>query len=322
MNKNIMIVLAGGFLIAILVAMLVQASLSSSKKKQTVVKKEPKVEIILAAKNMKVGTELTEEHMKWQKWPKEAVFPGAIVREDGKKVTEMLAGRVTRNFVEGEPIPKAATIEEVKENFLAATLEKGHRAYSIKVNSQAMVSGFVGPGDYVDILLTYKFRESISDNFSSGNVEADTYVSSTIDKYATEIIMENVKVLAVDQKANKKQDKAQVGKTITVELNRKGVEILALAQEVGNLSLALRGLGDDEVTGVTRIADNQVTTDYRLIGLDDEILNKLKMLHGQGSSPADLAVVPTMQFQNNSGQDSQIVRIYRGDAVQSLPVAQ
>ena len=120
MNRNVMIVLAGGFLIAILVALLVQASLSGSKKEQKVAETREisMVKIIVASKDLKVGLELSEESMKWKDWPESAVFPGAVVREEGKKTTEMIEGKLIRPILEGEPITDSAILSGAQKNFI------------------------------------------------------------------------------------------------------------------------------------------------------------------------------------------------------------
>src|SRR5689334_23209060 len=121
MNRNVMIVLGGGFLIAVLVALLVQASLGS-KKKQEPVKEEPRVQIVVAAADLPVGTELTEANIKYQEWPATGIFPGAIKREGDKKALDMVSGRLLRPLAAGEPVVKSALVKDTEGNFIAASL--------------------------------------------------------------------------------------------------------------------------------------------------------------------------------------------------------
>lgn len=303
MNRNVMIVLAGGFLIAVLVALLVQASLSGGKKEEPVVlKEEPKVQILVASKDLKVGAELSDKNMKWQDWPKNAVFPGAVEREDDKKPSESLIGRLRQNVSEGQPITDAVLVN-AQGNFLAANLREGMRAVSVSITAPGIVSGFVGPGDYVDILLTY--RRSLSYPSMAGP-EVDETIQENVNNLATETIMQNVKVLAVDQSAGQDDEGgAKVGKTVTLEVDYAGAETLAIAAQMGTLNLALRRLGDEKV--VVGAEKPPVTTDARITNLYGDVLN--------------LIVDPPAEGENSTGKKSRFVRIYRGDEVEQLSVS-
>lgn len=295
MNRNVLIVLAGGFLIAVLVALLVQATLSGGEKEEeVVVKEEPKVQIIVAAAPLSRGDTLNEENIKWQDWPKSAVFEGAVVREGDLSPLDMLSGRLRRDVAKGEPVMNTAVFPE-DSNLLSVNLEPGLRAFSIDVKASDMVAGFVGPGDHVDIMLTY--RETVSYN-GPRNPMIDAVLQNTVDSLATETIMENVKVLAVDQAAARGEGAARIGKTVTLEVDRKGAEVLALADEIGDLSLALRGVGDDRILGRSKY----ITTDERVVNLFEEVQTML------------------MKMQNAPSQKPKIVRIYSGGSVEELAV--
>ncbi|MCB1556398.1 MAG: Flp pilus assembly protein CpaB [Alphaproteobacteria bacterium] len=296
MNRNIVIVLIGGVLIAVLVAVLVQASLGGGAKKQeaVIVDALPKVQIVVAAKKLAMGTALNETNMKWQDWPKEAVFSGAIVRSGNKKVSDMIEGRLIRPVAEGEPIVKTALVDE-KGNFMAALLKPGMRAVAVDMKAAGMAGGFIGPGDFVDVLLTYKS----SIRYKGKNPVVDATIEKNIDKLATETIIENVRVLAVDQAAVRDEESVKVGKTVTLEVDQKGAEVLALAGEMGDLSLSLRRLGDNSVPS----QKGPVTTDARLTNIFDEVYQEM------------------VQVEKNSGQMADIVKIYNGASVQELPVS-
>lgn len=300
MNRNVMIVLAGGFLIAVLVALLVQASLSGGKKEPEpiVLKEEPKVQIIVASKDLRIGDELSDDNMRWQEWPKNAIFPGAVVREEDKKPSESISGRLRRAIKEGEPIVDAALIKE-QGNFMAASLNPGMRAFSINVSPAGMVSGFVSPGDYVDIILTY--RRSVNFPTMAGPDVEET-IDEHMDNMATETILQNVKVLAVDQNPGGGEDDeagAQLGKTITLEVDYKSAEVLAMATQMGTMTLTLRRLGDEHIYNTA-----EVTTDARITHIYQDILGHV--------------IDPNAQ--NKTGNASRFVRIYRGDQVESLSV--
>jgi pilus assembly protein CpaB len=281
MNKNILIVLGGGFLVAIVVAMIVQASFGG--------KSDDSVKILVASKPAKVGDSVTEANFKWQDWPKDSVFDGAIQQEDKKKkISEVANGKLRRDMSVGEPLLRSALSAPGRGNVLAAAMEPGMRAMAIKVSAQSMVGGFISPGDRVDVIMTYQVKMS---------GDAKESAAMTIDKYASQTILENVKVLAIDQSFRKEDDKAKVGRTVTLEVDTATAEKLVLASEMGELSLTLRALGDDQTANKTK---RNVTTDVQVSSLLQE-LGKIK---------------------KSSGGKSNIVRVYNGQDVQNVTVRQ
>lgn len=275
MNKNVLIVLAGGFLIALLVAIIVQASFGS--------KGDGSLEVLVAAKALQTGASVTDDNFKWQPWPEDSVFDGAIVREKNQKVEEAAKGRLRRDMSPNEPLVQAALTAAGKGNVLAASMEPGMRAVAIKVSAQAMVGGFIGPGDRVDVVVTYKVH------LGSASEVAEEKVS----KHASETVLENVRVLAIDQAARKEDDKAKVGRTVTLEVDGKGAEKIALASEMGELSLSLRALGD-----TSKLDKNESTTDVELSSVLREV----------------------SELKKNSSANAGIVRIYSGDIVENISV--
>lgn len=296
MNKNILIVLAGGFVIAILVAVLVQASLSGTE--QTPVLPEAKVQVLVAAADLKPGHVLVAEDMRWQDWPEGAVFGGAIVRKGEEVPLDVLSGKLARAVAVDEPLLKSAVVPEEGVQ-LSANLPKGMRAVSLEVKAHTMVGGFVIPGDYVDVILTY----SIKIQADRDDKQAQQVIAENIFKYATETVLHNVKVLAVDQTADRgeEEDLAKVGKTVTIETNQRGAEIIALAQKMGTLTLSLRGLGDDSVAKTENLP---TVTDARLSKIYEEIYAQYLDKRGD----------------NISGVSGGTVRIYSGDNVSNAPV--
>jgi pilus assembly protein CpaB len=291
MNKNVLIVLGGAVLVAVLVAFLVQISLGGKKSTP-----ESKVEVLVASKNLGIGTELKPDSVRWQAWPEDSVFPGAVIREGDKDAGEALKGRLARDIASGEPVLKSALLGESKGNFVAASLEPGMRAVAIEVSAASMVGGFIGPGDFVDVILTYKNSVEIE---SEDDPEVKKMVAMNLDKLATETVLQNVKVLAVDQKAKRPEDeeKIKVGKTVTLSVTAHDAERLALATEMGTLTLALRSVGDE-----AQIVKNwETTSDARLINVDNEIFTEYK------------------KMQKDSGINPNIVRIYSGSSVEQVP---
>ena len=285
MNKNILVVLGGAILAAVLVAMLVQVTLGGKKTATS-----EGVEVLVAAKELRKGTELGEGDLIWKKWPENAVFRGAIVRKDNKKKpNEVLKGRLDRSFSEGEAVVRTAVLSG-KGNVVVARLEPGERAVSIKVNAAAMVAGFIAPGSYVDVILTYKKRISIDDDAQA----VSEIIARNLDKLASETILENVRVLAVDQKAElNEEDKIKVGKTVTLAVSIQAAEKLALASEMGDITLAMRGVGDETINEAS-----PATTDARMSSIDDEIFAEYELM------------------KEKNDMSSTVIKVYHGDEVE------
>jgi len=262
MNKNVVIVLVGGFLVAILVAVLVQASLGGKAEDNGGVK----TEVLVAARDLPLGTNLASGDLKWQTWPGQP-FTGAIVREKDQKPEDALTGRLTARVAADQPVLSSYTFKEGRGNIVAATLEKGMRAVAIPVAANTMAGGFVSPGDYVDVILTHRVH---TDGSSS---EAKMLVN----EYASETILKNVKVLAVDQEAARDEDSAKIAKTVTVEVNTAGAEKVALASKMGDMTLSLRGLGDDSDKNTS-----EATTDIQA----SRVMQNLAIMENGGTGGA------------------------------------
>ncbi|MGB4106504.1 MAG: Flp pilus assembly protein CpaB [Alphaproteobacteria bacterium] len=281
MNKNVVIVLGGALVVAVVVALLVQIMVGG--KKETGVQ-EARVEVLVAAKDLGIGRELKEGDIAWQSWPQALVVPGTLVREKDQKPMDVMKGRLARNIGKGELMMKTALLGESKGNFVAASLDPGMRAVAISVKAASMVGGFIGPGDYVDVIMTYKATIDTDDDSSS----VQRMIDMSIKKKATETILQNVKVLAVDQAAQRPEDeKVKVGKTVTLALGMADAEKLALAGSIGELTLALRGIGDNKIVQ----KDWEIVSDARLINIDNEVLTQyVKMKKGAGISSDSMRI--------------------------------
>lgn len=288
MNKNVLIVLAGGFLVAILVAVLVNASLSGSKSKPATASGEDAVftEVLVASKDLAIGRDVSSSDMKWQSWPENALFPGAIIREGEEAAEDIVSGRLSQPVAEGQPLLRAYFVKESQGNFMAAVLAPGMRAVGVSVKAETMAGGFIGPGDYVDVILTYTVRIRDRENIQ---------IMNTISEFASETLIENVRVLAVDQKSQRDEDKANVGRTVTLEVTSAQAEQLALASEMGDITLSMRSLGDKK-----SVADGNMTTDVK----STKILKNLAKIQSSGSGAAG------------------IVRVYNGQEVENVTVRQ
>ena len=290
MNKNVLIVLAGAVLVAVLVAVMVQVMMGG---KEEPVVQEAKVNVLVAAKDLKIGRELSDGDVRWQPWPKTSLFPGAVRQLEGQAAKDALEGRLARDVAKGEPVMKTALLGASKGNFVAASLEPGMRAMAIEVKAHSMVGGFVGPGDFVDVILTY--NETIRTNDTDPNIQ--NMLELNLENTATETILQNVKVLAVDQSAERpKEDKIKPGKTVTLAVSVQDSERLTLAADVGELNLVLRGVGDDAIVEKKW----PTVSDARLTNMGDEIFEEFA------------------RIKKESGAYSNTVRIYNGNTVEAV----
>ncbi len=296
MNKNVLIVLAGGFVVAILVAVLVQASLGGGKKD---VEEGPKTQVLVAAQDIAIGKELAVGDLKWQEWPGQP-FAGAIVRKAEETPEDVIKGRMVQKVSIGQPILSTYTFKEGKGNVVAATLNKGMRAVALPVKAETMAGGFISPGDYVDVILTYDLKVERSD----ATIETASFLRDKV----SETILKKVKILAVDQEASREQDEAKVARTVTLEVDAKGAEKLALSADMGDITLALRGIGDEADTEQSMTTDIEMSKAMQNIvriktggssGGPVRIYNGAQVLQMQ---PRGVVTVMGQTEQNNSGQ--------------------
>src|SRR5204863_736150 len=152
----------------------------------------PAKSVLVARNDIKRGQILKPEDMSWQVWPEGAVDKSYVVL--GMRTPESFAGWVARNPVSGgEPITDAKIIAPGNRGFLAAVLRPGMRAISVPVTTTSGISGFIFPGDQVDLMMTY----TVPSPPSSGDKDAK---KSNYDHKAAETVLRNVRVIAIDQR--------------------------------------------------------------------------------------------------------------------------
>ena len=189
-------------------------------------------EVLIAKADIGLGQTLTASDVQWQTWPVAAAGPHFIRKTEKPNAIEDLSGSLARApLVAGEPIREAKLIKTNGSGFMAAILPAGKRAVSTEISPETGAGGFILPNDHVDVILSRREREGEK---SSGQ---EAFISETI--------LNNIRVLAIDQAIEEKNgQKVVVGKTATLELGPRQAETLARARQQGTLSLALRSLAD------------------------------------------------------------------------------
>jgi pilus assembly protein CpaB len=195
------------------------------------------VRVVAAEKPLKYGDRIdlafAETNLKWVTWPKDAVPEGAFTTaEELLGEEKKLTRTVLRTIEPGELVLKSKLTGFGESARVATQVSDGMRAVTISIDAVSGVAGLIAPGDRVDILLTRTIQE----------------------KLVTSIILQDVPVIATDQDANADGKRAGVARTATVEVDPTDASKLALAQQVGRLSLTLRGVSEDATTKVEPVS--------------------------------------------------------------------
>jgi pilus assembly protein CpaB len=205
--------------------------------------------ILVATRQLPAGTIIGPDSFRFQPWPKELVEKAYFLKEETE--VQNLVGTVVRYpITAGQPLTQGALVHPDDRGFLAAALGPGMRAVTVKVSQEQGVAGFVFPGDRVDVVLAQKLSVK----------EGSAYPDDEL--YTAETIVRNVRVLATDQRYDAEDE---TGKTpvrtfgsVTLEATPEIAEKIAVAQNMGQLSLALRPLAENSGDLEAAIASGEV----------------------------------------------------------------
>ena len=257
---------------AIGLALVVRAMGSSSGEPTALAAAEaparPMAKVLVAARDLAPGQRLADADLEWKDWPVDEVNPafitdgsvpvpaaeaaededkaeadtpedGAVARvaraannlRTGGAKADYFGSVVREPILAGEPIVGRKIVRAGDSGYMAAYLEPGMRAMAIGVSVESAAGGFILPGDRVDVLVTVELQ--------------DTGEGGGQTRHASSIVLQNVKVLAVDQSTRADDDQQTVvGATATLEVSPGDSEALALARAAGELSLVLRSYAD------------------------------------------------------------------------------
>jgi pilus assembly protein CpaB len=223
---------------------------------------KPTVRVLVAGRDLQPGDKLAVADFVWQPWPADNVNPAFIVdgpalsgastkapasvkietaalnaaaqkardilvSSDGGPAARLVEAIVREPMLKGEPILEAKVVRAGASGVMAVELDPGMRAMAVPLSAGSAAGGFILPGDHVDVVQS---RQVDSPNGSK--------------RYATGTVLENVKVLAIDQSARAQKSEAVIGTTATVEVSPQQAEVLAMAKAQGELTLTLRSYAD------------------------------------------------------------------------------
>jgi pilus assembly protein CpaB len=205
-------------------------------------------EVLVANTEIGMGHVVVAQDLRWQTWPAAAAGASFIRKNERPEAVDQLLGSIARvTFSDGEPIREAKLIRAGGAGYMAAILPTGMRAASTDIAPERGVGGFILPNDHVDVLLTRRDKDAEAGN---GGMEVQV----------TETILTNVRVLAIGKTVEERSGQTNVDGTIaTLELTPQMAERLALAHQLGTISLTLRSLVDS-------------VTPKQVAGRDDAIL--------------------------------------------------
>src|SRR2546425_1652788 len=200
------------------------------------------VDVLVAKSDIGLGQTVTAEAVQWQTWPAATASNSFIRRNDRPDATTQVAGSIARApFIAGEPIREPKLVKANGSGFMAAILPAGMRAISTEISPETGAGGFILPNDRVDVILSKREKNP---ERSGG------------DAVQSEIILSNIRVLAIDQAPKEKEGiNTLVGRTVTLELKPEQAETLARSRQSGTLTLALRSIAD--VNAVEKPDDQQ-----------------------------------------------------------------
>ncbi len=207
----------------------------------------PTIEVLVAAKTLNYGDILTKEDLRPVKWPTNAIPEGTFASMAEIFPENTTAPRYILRTIEKDEALMASKVSLPGEDAgINSRIERGMRAFAIKVDVTSGVSGFLRPGDRVDVYWTGSVNDSI------GGAERGEI---------TKLIETNVRLIAVDQSADGGMSEALIARTVTVAARPDQVAALAQAQSTGRLALSLVGANDDTVAEAIEIDQR------RLLGL-------------------------------------------------------
>ncbi len=246
-NTRSIVLIAVALVVAGATAFLARSLVSTPDVEQTTIVQQvaSEVQVLVSSKDIQTGHFLKQDDFEWQSWPGDNInenYTQKISEEQSEQQIESFLGSVAKApIAAGEPILNGRVVKPGARGFMAAVLQPGYRAVSISINSRTGLSGFIFPGDSVDILLTHSVAEIVPGQDEPSQIQA------------TETVLEDIRVLAIDTQMTNETNTPSIGKIATFEVLPKQAEKIALMSRMGELSLALRSLAVEETDDTMRL---------------------------------------------------------------------
>ena len=235
-----------GIICAVVAVALMYFYVQSSLRNAGVVQQAPAIQmgtVVVASKEIRFGAPIDRLTLKMSQWPKASIPQDAFATVDEIFADAKQPGdRVALALIHpDEPVTRPKISGFGEKPTLSRQVSNEMRAVSVRVDDVLGVSGFVLPGDRVDIMLTRRI----------GNGQ---------DNLVTDIILQNITVLGIDQTADQGADKPIVARTATVEVTPEDAQKLALAQQAGTLGLILRSYENGNSIATRQITERDLAT--------------------------------------------------------------
>lgn len=227
-------------------------------------------EVAVAAEDLKYGAQLTQENVQLVKFPADALPENSFVELEelfGAEGADKEPRTILRGIDKGEVISSLKVTGFGQDAGVASRLERGMRAFTLKVDVASGVSGFLRPDDSIDIYWTGRVSNEM----------------------VSRLILDGVKLIAIDQSSQKDLSRPTVARTVTVAVSPQIVAALAQAQATGKLQLSLRGIGDDTTSGNIEVDQNS------LLGREDkeeEVVEKKKVCTIKSRKGSEIVEIP------------------------------
>lgn len=249
-------ILASAALAAIVLAFVVRGMLSPAAPPPVALAEapvaRPMTRVLVAKRDLPIGTRLTQADMGWQEWPADALNAAYVtdgsapapapdkpadkaIKTASQTANDMIAtagpmqafeGAIVKEpLLTGEPLVARKVVRAGRSGYMAVVIEPGMRAMAVPINAETAAGGFILPGDRVDVLQSREGKDG------GGRI--------------TETLMRNTRVLAIDQATVVGKDaNAMVGAVATLEIPASDVEVLVRGKSQGEMHLALRSYAD------------------------------------------------------------------------------
>ena len=242
MRRQTLIAIAAALILGLVAVYLANTLLNATQQRQ---EETELTRVAVAAVPMAYGTEITPDKIRFANYPKNSLPAGSFgnAAELFPKGERRIA---LMSIAPNEPILADKISGAGKNASIATLLPDGMRAASVRINDVSGVAGFVQPNDSVDVLIT---RDVPGGDHNT---------------QMTDVLLQNVRVVAIDQQAKNADGSPKVAKTATLEVSPLDAQKLALAQEIGTLSLVLRKPGEQNNPVVETISLNDLR--YNIYG--------------------------------------------------------